>query len=97
MTDVNIAVEILSDAYDDKFDRALIISGDGDLVPPIRKVASMGKRVTVAFPPRRISYKLRDVANDSLIIGRGNLSKGRFPQTVRKPNGFELTCPVKWT
>src|SRR5690606_35973416 len=34
MTDVNIAVQLLADAYDDKFDTAIIISADSDLVTP---------------------------------------------------------------
>jgi hypothetical protein len=31
MTDVNIAVELLTDAFQDSFDVALLISADGDL------------------------------------------------------------------
>ena len=38
MTDVNIAVELLKDAYDDAFDTALIISADSDLTPPVETV-----------------------------------------------------------
>ncbi len=34
-TDVNIAVRLLEVAYDDRFDVAVVISGDSDLVPPI--------------------------------------------------------------
>lgn len=36
MTDVNIAVEMLSDAYANAYDAALLISGDSDLIPPIK-------------------------------------------------------------
>ena len=35
-TDVNIAVRLLEDAFDDRFDTAMVVSGDSDLVPPIR-------------------------------------------------------------
>jgi hypothetical protein len=38
MTDVNIATELLSDAFTDRFDAALLISADSDLVGPIQKV-----------------------------------------------------------
>ncbi|MFL1587059.1 NYN domain-containing protein, partial [Stutzerimonas stutzeri] len=34
-TDVNIAVRLLEDAFDDLFDVAIIVSGDSDLAPPI--------------------------------------------------------------
>ena len=37
-TDVNIAVRLLTDVYDDRFDTAIVISGDSDLVPPIKSV-----------------------------------------------------------
>ena len=36
MTDVNIAVELLSDATDNAFDTAIIMSGDSDLAAPGR-------------------------------------------------------------
>lgn len=36
MTDVNIATQMLSDAYNDRFDTAILISGDSDLVPPLK-------------------------------------------------------------
>ena len=36
--DVNVAVRLLQDADDDLFDTALVVSGDGDLVPPIEPV-----------------------------------------------------------
>ena len=39
MTDVNIAVEMLTDVFQDKLDKALIISADSDLAGPIRKVS----------------------------------------------------------
>jgi hypothetical protein len=55
MTDVNIAVELLGDAYQDKFDTALLISADSDLTTPIEKVHLLfpKKRVISVFPPNR--------------------------------------------
>ena len=38
MTDVNIASQLLVDAYEDKYDTAIIVSGDSDLTTPIKKV-----------------------------------------------------------
>ncbi len=38
MGDVNIAVELLSDAEDDVFDTAIIASTDSDLTPPVTAV-----------------------------------------------------------
>ena len=38
MTDVNIAVELLQDAFQDAFDTAILISADSDLIAPIAAV-----------------------------------------------------------
>lgn len=37
-TDVSIALHLLRDAYEDKYDRALLVSGDSDLAPAVRMV-----------------------------------------------------------
>jgi len=60
-TDVNIAVSLLEDAYDDQYDVAILLSGDSDLAPPVRAVQARfpSKRIVVAFPPRRNSSELR--------------------------------------
>lgn len=99
MTDVNIAVEILSDAYLDKFDMALLVTGDSDLVPPIRAVHNFfkNKRVFVAFPPNRFNISVKDAAKGSLIIGRKKLKDSQFDDTVKKHDGFILTRPKEWT
>ena len=47
MTDVQIAIEMLTDAYSDTFDTAIVISGDSDLAPPIGKIRNM-------FPTKRV-------------------------------------------
>ena len=40
-TDVNIAIRLLSDAVEDKFDRAVIVSADSDLTPVILAVRKL--------------------------------------------------------
>lgn len=64
MTDVNIAVEMLSDAYENRFDTAIVVSADSDLARPITAIRERfpGKRVVVAFPPNRFSFHLRNIA-----------------------------------
>ena len=98
MTDVNIAVEMLSDAVKDKFDTALLLSADSDLAPLIRAIKSTftQKRVVVVFPPKRDSVELRNIAHACLRIGRANLVRSLFPDNVRKADGFILQCPPTW-
>ena len=98
MTDVNIAVEMLSDAVKDKFDTALLLSADSDLAPLIRAIKSTftQKRVVVVFPPKRDSVELRNIAHACLRIGRANLARSLFPDNVRKADGFILQRPPTW-
>lgn len=98
MTDVYIAVEILTDAYQDIYDTALLISADSDLTPPLNALKRFfpTKRVIVAFPPNRVSQELKNVANAHFTIGRRNIAKSLFPTEVKKPDGFVLRCPERW-
>ena len=98
MTDVNIAVELMSDAFQDRFDLALLISADSDLVGPLQTVRRLlsGKRVIAAFPPLRSSLALQRAANATLHIGHNQLAKSLLPTTIIKPNGVALHCPTQW-
>jgi len=98
MTDVNIAVEILKDAYQDNFDVALLVSADSDLVPPVKTVRELfpSKRVVVAFPPDRHSVALADSADGSLFIRHARIAKSLLPEEVEKPDGYILRRPELW-
>jgi uncharacterized LabA/DUF88 family protein len=98
MTDVNIAIQLLSDAFDDLYDVALVISGDSDLTTPVRRVRQRfpGKRVIVAFPPRRHSSELKRWASGFVSIGEDKLRASQLPETLTKPDGFVLSRPVTW-
>ena len=99
MTDVNIAVSMLTDAQDGVYDTAIVISGDSDLSTPIEEVLRRypNKRVVVAFPPNRVSQQLRKVAAASFTIGRDAFRDSQLPDQVTKPDGFVLTRPPTWS
>jgi uncharacterized LabA/DUF88 family protein len=98
MTDVNIAVEILKDAYQDEFDVALLISADSDLVPPVKAVRELfpTKRVVVASPPGRYSVGLAKAGSKSLVISRRTIAKSLLPEEIEKADGYILRCPSLW-
>lgn len=98
MTDVNIAVEMTVDAFRDRWDTALLVSGDSDLIAPIMNIrhALPPKRVVVAFPPGRHSVHLQKSAHAYFTIGRRILAGSQFPDIVRKADGFELSRPAAW-
>lgn len=97
MSDVNLAVELIKDAYEDRFDTAIVISADSDLSNAITAVRSLkGKQVVVWFPPKRNSMQLRAVANAWSVIGRSKLAQSQFPDRVQKADGFVLQRPDRW-
>jgi len=98
MTDVNIAVELLTDVFQNQFDMALVISADSDLVAPVSAAQRLftGKRVVLAFPPNRSSIHLRSIASGCMTISRRQIAKSQFPPEVRKPDGFVLKRPESW-
>lgn len=98
MTDVNIATHLILDANADKYDTAILISGDSDLVPPIKAVHLNfpGKSVSVFFPPNRHNNSVAAAAKGSLIIGRKRIIENQFPEEVTKADGYVLHKPAEW-
>ena len=99
MTDVNISVALLNDAQDDLFDTAMIVSADSDLVGPVQAVRDRypAKRVLIAFPPKRSSFNLLNVANAHFIIGQDKLRHSQLPDQVTRSDGYVLKRPSSWS
>lgn len=98
MTDVDIAVEMLRDAFQGSFDVALLLSADSDLTPPLVAIRQLfpALEVRVAFPPARSSKRLQQVAHAHIAVREPNLAASLFPAQVVKRDGFVLTCPLQW-
>lgn len=98
MTDVNIAVQMLSDAFADRFDTALLISADSDLTTPVKRLRALfsDKRVIAVFPPDRKSFDLRNAANGAFTLGEANLRQSQLPNTVPRADGYALQRPAHW-
>lgn len=98
MTDVRIATELIFDAYDNRFDAAIIISGDSDLVPQIDRVKKQfpHKIIGLAFPPARESNALKKYADYHFVISRTALRKSVFTDKVKGRSGVILERPAEW-
>ncbi|MCZ6653815.1 MAG: NYN domain-containing protein [Planctomycetota bacterium] len=98
MTDVNRATEMLTGAFENRFDTAVLVSADSDLVVPIEAVRRLfpAKRLVVALLPARAYVELRKVASAWLTIGRRTIRKSQFPDRVIKSDGFVLERPADW-
>ena len=85
-TDVHFSLTFLEDAIDDVFDRAILISADGDHVPAVRRVRKRlpGKQILLAAPPGRLGHarELAKVCNSKIEITQGRIAKCLLPDTV---------------
>ena len=98
MTDVNIATHLIINAFQDRYDTAILISGDSDLVPPITAVHANfpRKSVSVFFPPARFNNSVAGAAKGSQIIGKKRLKDNQFEPNVTKKDGYILRKPNEW-
>lgn len=97
-TDVNIAVRMLTDAFSDQFDIALLVSADSDLCPAVSAIRELfsKKRIVACFPPGRSSKELASVVSACYTIGRGKLKDSQFPTVIETAGGFRLCKPPSW-
>jgi len=57
--DIHLAIDMIMDANKDKYDKAILISGDGDFSPLIRAIKSLKKDIEV--------YAFKEICSGALI------------------------------
>ena len=62
--DIMLATDLLRFAWEDLYDVAILVSGDGDFSYALQAVKNMGKHVEVAAFPANLSHELAQVADD---------------------------------
>jgi len=101
-TDVNIAVRMLDDAYQNVCDRFVIVSGDSDLVPVVNEVKARfpDKEVIVYVPARSrvrgAAVELRAAADKDRVLPLEKLPHAQFPPRVPDGSGRVITKPADW-
>jgi hypothetical protein len=101
-TDVNIAVFMLDDAYQDLCDHFVVFSGDSDLVPALNMVRLRfpQKKITVYVPSRSpvrgAAVEIRTAAHVNRTLPLVLLSKSQFPNSVPDGAGGFITRPATW-
>jgi uncharacterized LabA/DUF88 family protein len=101
-TDVNIAVYMLDDAYQNRCDNLILVSGDSDLVPPIKMIRHRfpEKRVFVyvpaQHPTRSHAVELRASAHVNRNLPVNLLKPCQFSNPLPDGNGGLLAKPPTW-
>ncbi|MFB3893391.1 MAG: NYN domain-containing protein [Phycisphaerae bacterium] len=70
--DIAIAVDMLTMAYADAYDTAVLVSSDGDFVKAVRAVCDLGKHVEVACFPK--AYHLKQSADRIIELNSASLA-----------------------
>ena len=66
--DVKLVVDLMKNAFEKKFDKAILVSNDADFVPAVEEVQMLGKKVTnVAFPKTK-SFHLNKTCDETILI-----------------------------
>ena len=95
-SDVNLATQLLVDAFDDAFDVAVIISNDGDLKSAISVVRDRFKKtIGIIFPRHPISRALKPLAHFTNTPTSTALKLSQFPDEMKDVNGL-FRKPKSW-
>ena len=95
-SDVNIATEMIIDAYEDKYDAAVLISNDSDLKAPVKYVKGrLKKKVIILNPQKGSSMQLRKLATFSKDISEEHLRRSLFPTELKDAKGG-FRKPPSW-
>ena len=97
-TDVNIALRLFQLAVLDRYDRAIIVSGDTDLIPAVKAVRSSfpGKQLGAVIPIGRASEDLKKQTDFHHRMKEAHLLSSRLPDRLTLRDGTVLACPPTW-
>ncbi|MBU0693729.1 MAG: NYN domain-containing protein [Candidatus Omnitrophica bacterium] len=97
-TDVAIGVKLLEILFTDSCDSVIIVSGDTDLSPAIRKGTELfpNKRIIFAFPFARKNKELLSLAPESFSISKRQYIRHQLPNPVILKDGKEIYKPSSW-
>lgn len=96
--DIMLATDLLHFAWNDLYDVAILVSGDGDFAYALQAAKNMGKHVEVAYFESNVSKDLLDTADHRHLLD-GNFFKGlwraRRGRTRRVKTTQRRTQPVE--
>ena len=99
-SDVNIAIHLVSEAYKDTFDRAIILTADTDIVPAISIVKNIfpNKIIDVAIPKHRKINKteLKNACDNMIEIKLSHFERNLFPERIDLGNGKIINAPAEY-
>jgi len=82
--DINIAVDMLTSAYDNAYDVAILVSGDGDFAVAVEAVKKLNKPVECAFFKAKKCFHIQKVASRFIPLDKNYLLSCILPEEKNK-------------
>lgn len=98
-TDVNMALWIVGDWLTDVFDRAIIISGDSDFLPAIKKVKrNKSEKIFTSLLLAKTKWKaIRKACDKTCILSEKHIASAVLPDIIKLKNWKTVTKPSTWS
>lgn len=96
-SDVNIALFLYNSAVRNKFDKAVIVSGDSDMIPAIEMIKKdyPEKKIGVMVPFGLMAWEIRNAADFQLKMKLKHLENSHLPEKIKTANGT-VEAPKNW-
>jgi uncharacterized LabA/DUF88 family protein len=95
-SDVNLAVNLLNDGYQGKYQLATIVTNDSDLLSAVQIVQKdLGLKVGILNPQKHPSKELQTEALFMKKIRPGVIRASQFPKTMKDAKG-SFYKPKEW-
>jgi uncharacterized LabA/DUF88 family protein len=94
-TDVSIAIRMVADGFQDKYDVCYLVSADTDLVPALKLIRSElpTKEIVAVSPPGRPhGQHIKTLAHRSLKLNRNQIERSKLPKVINW-KGQTINCP----
>lgn len=95
---MNIAIHLFRLAYLDEFDKAILVTGDSDVVPAVEAVKQVfpAKQIGVVIPIGRRAQHLKQIADFSFKMKEKHLRTCQLPDAIPLGEGVALKRPDSW-
>ena len=96
-TDVNIGLHLLRSAFQNKFDKYLLLTGDTDLIPVIKMIREYfpNKESHIIIPINSHAWSLKKITDKSSKIKEKHLCNSVLPSVIHFKQG-SIIKPKEW-
>lgn len=94
-SDVNLAVHLVRDGFQGRYQKALLISNDVDLVEAVKTVRDIELPLVLLSPAQYPASELSKYATSRKIIDSAGLEASRFPTQLKDCRG-SFHIPPEW-